>query len=181
MSRLRWTNNQQRYGITIGRRYHKNITKKTVEDLHTLTKVLLNTTVDFKLVVSTNQGYVYSNDLSLIDLLDHMPELSFKEYSQAVITRPTNSIQLKKSVYSYRSYLRLIKLTAQQKQQLILFFHNQRTQIRVSPALTAWITQSFNRTQDYFFIDHHSESWCTMISLVHPGIIRKTMHIISAK
>jgi hypothetical protein len=53
--------------------------------------------------------------------------------------------------------------------------------VRLSPALKSWISQSFNRTQDYFFVDHDSLTWLTMLSLVQPGIVRKTMHIIPAK
>jgi hypothetical protein len=117
----------------------------------------------------------------LITQLDGRSELTNKTYARAEISRPKNTIQLKNPRHSNRSYLQMIKLTAQQKQQLVDFFHNQQSQIRLSPSLKSWTTQSFNRTQDYFFIDHNSLSWLTMLSLVQPGIVRKTLHIIPAK
>jgi hypothetical protein len=181
IAQQRWLAGRQRHGIGLSRQYRREITEKTVEDLHGLATVLIDTDSEFKLVVSVVQGYVYTNDLSLISQLDCRPELTNKTYTRSEICRPKNTIQLKNPQHAHRSYLQTTKLTAQQKQQLIDFFHNQQDQVRLSPALKSWIAQAFNRTQDYFFIDHDSLAWLTMLSLVQPGIVRKTMHIIPAK
>lgn len=180
VAQQRWVSGRQKHGIIMSRRW-KDITEKTVLDLHALAQVLLNTTVDFKLVVSMSQGYVYTNNLSLIDQLDHMPELTHKTYTQAQVVRPKNTIQLKNPQYQYRTYLSMCKLTAEQRHNLEEFLITQSTHVRISPALARWIDTAFNRTQDYFFVDHNTESWCTLLSLVQSGIIRKTMHIIPAK
>ena len=34
-------------------------------------------------------------------------------------------------------------------------------------------------TRDYFFVDHDSLNWTTMLALVRPGLIRCTMDIIA--
>jgi hypothetical protein len=180
ISQQRWLNGRQRHGIIMSRR-HRDITEKTIQDLHALARVLLQTTYKFKLVVSVQQGYVYTNDKTLIDQLSCMPELSLKTYSQAVVNRPKNTIQLKNSNYKFRSYFKIEKLTGSQKDLLCNFLTNQTNQVRLSSALSKWFAQPYNRTQDYFFIDHKDMTWLTMLSLVHPGLIRKTMHIISAK
>jgi hypothetical protein len=159
----------------------KEITEQTVLNLHTLADILLKTTVDFKLVVSVHQGHVYSNDLALLDQLDQLNELSHKTYTQSTVVRPKNTIQLQHPLHKFRTYFTLCKLTANQKQTLADFLTTQNQLVRLSPALTQWLDQSFNRTQDYFFVDHSTESWVTMLSLVQPGIVRKTMHIIPAK
>jgi hypothetical protein len=181
IAQQRWLNSRQKHGIGLSRQYRREITEKTVENLHGLATALINTDSEFKLVVSASQGYVYTNELSLIDQLDCRAELTNKTYTRAEICRPKNTIQLKNPRHTYRSYMQMTKLTGQQKQQLINFFHNQQDQVRLSPALKSWITQSFNRTQDYFFVDHDSLTWLTMLSLVQPGIVRKTMNIIPAK
>jgi hypothetical protein len=181
IAQQRWALSQQKHGINLRRQYQRDITEKIVEDLHAFASALLDTDSKFKLVVSGNQGYVYTNDMALIIQLNCRPELSNKTYMQAKISRPKNTIQLKHPGHEYRSYMQITKLTAQQKQQLIDFFHNQQNLVRLSPSLKLWITQPFNRTQDYFFVDHNSLSWLTMLSLVQPGIVRKTMHIIPAK
>ena len=180
IAQQRWVAGRQKHGIIMSRRW-KDITEKTVQDLHALAQLLLNMSADFKLVVSINQGYVYSNDTDLIDQLDHMSELTYKTYTQAEIVRPKNTIQLRNPCHQFRTYFAMCKLTAEQRYRLEEFLITQSAHVRLSPALARWIDVSFNRTQDYFFVDHDAESWCTMLSLVQPGIIRKTMHIIAAK
>jgi len=180
IAQQRWVNGRQKHGIIMSRRW-KDITEKTAEDLHAVAKVLLNTSVDFKMVVSMNQGWVYTNDTALIDQLDHMSELTYKTYTQSQVVRPKNTIQLRNLRHQFRTYFAMCNLTAAQRLNLEEFLITQSEYVRLSPALERWIDMSFNRTQDYFFVDHDSETWCTMLSLVQPGIIRKTMHIIAAK
>jgi hypothetical protein len=180
IAQQRWVNGRQKHGIILSRSF-KEITENTIHDLHVVAEKLLTTTSDFKLVVSVDQGYVYTNDMDLIDTLDHMPELKYKSYTKAKVTRPKNTIQLKNSQNCFRSYFKAVKLNDQQKKQLDNFLNNHKDQVRLSPALTQWIDQPFNRLQDYFFVDYQTNSWLTMLSLVHPGLVRKTMHIIPAK
>jgi hypothetical protein len=176
----RWLNAKQNTGVIVARR-NKLITEHTISNLHTLAQVLLTTDKDFKLVVSVNQAWVYVNDTALFDELDQLPILQYKTYAQVQVNRPPGTIKLKNSNYSFRSYFKLSKLTASQKDMLVDFLINQQTQVRLSPSLKTWIKQPFNRVQDYFFIDYKTASWTTMLSLVHPGLIRKTLQIIPAK
>jgi hypothetical protein len=180
IAQQRWVNGRQKHGVIL-RRTWREITEKTVADLHALAEHLLTTTAEYKLVVSVNQGYIYTNDLGLIDQLSVMPELTYKSYTQALVTRAKNTLQLKNPQYQFRTYLKMLKLTERQKDQLMDFLHGQRGHVRLSPGLDRWFDGPFNRCQDYFFVDHNTESWLTMLSLVHPGIVRKTMHIIPAK
>ena len=159
----------------------REITDTDLENLHKLCDVLLAATVEFKLVTSMNRGWVYTNDTDFLDKVAEFPAIKIVGISEAVITRPKNTISLKTPKHQYRSYFRLLKISQQQKDQLLNFLVNQKAHIRISPALQLWVNQPFNRIQDYFFIDHDSESWLTMLSLVHPGLIRKTMEIIPAK
>ena len=167
-------------GHTILTRRHKEITDTTVSNLHQLTEQLLTTSADFKLVVSVNTAHVYTNDLTLINQVSDLPGLTQKEYNRAVIGRPPNTIQLKNPTHKFRSYFKMIKLTDDQKTHLINFLANQPA-ARISPALVSWLNSPLRRTQDYFFIDHDTMSWLTMLSLVLSGLIRKTMQIIPAK
>jgi hypothetical protein len=183
MALQRW----HKTGTVLGQKQHnilgrrrKEITDTTVENLHTLAELLLTTPIEFKLVVSANQAHVYTNNLTFFDQLDHLNGLERKNYSRAEINRPQNTIQLKSPKHKFRSYFKITKLTNVQKDHLMDFLYYQKD-IRVSPALQQWIDQPFTRTQDYFFIDHTEMSWLTMLSLVRPGLIRKTMQIIPAK
>ena len=180
IAQQRWIKGQRSHGTIMSRRW-RDITDQTRADLHSLAEVLLTTAAPFKLVVSINQGYVYANDLALIDQLDLMPELTHKTYARAQVTRPRNTIQLKKPRHAHRTYFKMITLTRQQKQVLVDFLQNQQGHARLSPALEAWLADPFLRTQDYFFVDHDTASWSSMLSLVRPGIIRKTLQIVTAK
>jgi hypothetical protein len=135
----------------------------------------------FKLVVTVNQAHVYTNDLALIAQLQAMPALKYQTLSQAVITRARETVQLRRPRHAWRTYLRYIKITREQKQHLISFLQGQHTQVRLAPSLLSWMDQPYLRTQDYFFVDHDSEAWPTMLALVQPGVIRKTLAIVTAK
>lgn len=173
IARRRW-----RSSVASGASGWNEITDQIRKDLHTVCKLLIPT--DCKLVVSTHFGWIYTNDLGLIDQLRQVRCLTNKTYAQAVVNRPKNTIRLKNSRYENRSYLRNIKLTAAEKDTLKNFFVNQQEHIRTSPAFTTWLTeQPYLRTQDYFFIDYIGEQWLTMLSLVRPGLIRKTQTIIT--
>ena len=152
-----------------------------VDNLHTLADLLI-TSANFKLVVCASTGYVYTNDLTLIDTVSKSPGVCDTEHRRAVVCRPRNTIQLRDPKYQWRSYFRTSKLTAEQKTQLVNFLANQ-PEIRISPALTRWIDLNLNRTltHDYFFVDYNDSAWLTMLSLVIPSLIRKTLEIIPAK
>ena len=166
---------------TIISRRNKDITDQTLSDLHGLAEVLLTVNSDYKLVVSVSNAHVYTNDQSLIAQLSELPGVTQKDYTRAVIGRPKDTIQLKKPRHQYRSYFKITKITDEQKRNLLNFLNNYTETIRLSPALTRWTQIPLVRTQDYFFIDHDSAEWLTMLSLVRPGLIRKTQQIIPAK
>ena len=156
------------------------ITHATVKHLHVLADVLLTTPATFKLVVSVFTGYVYTNDLTLIDQLAKLPGMSHLEYNQAVVGRAKNTVALKNPQHQWRSYLKINKLSIEQKTHLKNFLANQPA-VRASPALQQWMDAKLIRTQDYFFIDYNETAWLTMLSLVQPGLIRKTLQIVPAK
>lgn len=159
----------------------REITDQMVEDLHELADILLTSNIDYKLVVSVDQVWVYTNNLELLKTIDDLKFLIKKTYTRAIIIRPRDTVQLKNPQHQLRSFLRSVKLTKQQKDQLTAFLVGQSDWIRIGPALNGWLLTPFLRTQDYFFVDYDSESWATMLSLVHPGLIRKTLSIIPYK
>jgi hypothetical protein len=173
IARKRWKSS-----VVSGASGWNEITDQIREDLHQVCKTLIS--IDCKLVVSTHFGWVYTNDLALVDQLRQYRCLTNKTYAQAVVNRPKNTIQLKNSPYQNRSYFRNIKLTSAEKETLKNFFANQQEHIRTSPAFATWLTEHpYLRTQDYFFIDYTGSQWLTMLSLVRPGLIRKTQTIIT--
>ena len=165
---------------TIMTRRYRDITKVTELNLHQLLDHLLESNVEFKLVTSVDQAWVYTHNLSLIKTLSDNSELKYKVCTEAVIDRPKDTIKLKEPKHTHRSYFKTLKLTHTEKDNINKFFSNQ-TDIRLSPSLTAWLTDDYYRTQDYFFIDHSGAGILVMLALIRSGLIRKTVAIIPAK
>lgn len=165
---------------TIVSKRMRDITDVTALNLHQLADELLESNVEFKLVTSVDQGWVYSNDLSLIETLSNDYELKYKTYTEAVVNRPKDTIKLKNPKHTHRSYFKILKLTPTEKDNINKFFINQ-TDIRLSPSVTEWLGEDLQRTQDYFFFDHNGEGMLVMLALIRPSLIRKTIGIIPAK
>jgi hypothetical protein len=172
------------YSQGIGARHSRAwrpITPQIEQDLAGLAQLLKSAKDSFKLVVSVDHGRVYSNSQSLLDQLSQLPQLINCTCSESVIDRPRDSVKLQDSQFQFRSYFRANCIAENQKQNLINFLTVQQNHVRISPALAEWIKQPGQWFRDYFFVDHDSMTWLTMLALVCPGSIRKTMHIISDK
>lgn len=180
VTQQRWMNGKQKHGTILGARI-KDITDEMVTNLHAVAEILLGTTYEHKLVVSLDQCYVYTNHKELFEQLQAFEGAKWPSFVQAHVVRDQNTVSLKNPKHQFRTYFRSTRLTAQQKDYLMDFLYNQREHVRVSPALQRWIDQPFDRTQDYFFVDHNSQTWTTMLALIHPGLIKKTLNICAAK
>ena len=179
--RIEWRNNaRKRWKASTEGTGWNEITAQIREDLHKVCDTILTSKVDCKLVVSTHFGWLYTNNLELISQLVTFRCLTGKRYTRAVVNRPKNTILLKNSRYSNRSYFAYSKLTAQEKETLKNFFANQKDHIRISPSFAHWLHESpYLRMQDYYFVDYTDQQWLTMLSLIRPGLIRKTQTIVT--
>jgi hypothetical protein len=159
-------------------RPHSPITQTTREILYAFADFLKLSTEPYKMVISVDQCWIYSNSTNLLERIDRLPFVRNSKFTEAVIVRPKNTVALKNPQHQHRSYFRKIKLTEPERQQIMTFLQGQ-ADARISPALKEWIATPFNRTQDYFFVDYNAESWLTLLSLVRPGLIRKTVQIVA--
>jgi hypothetical protein len=159
-------------------RSHADITDTTRENLYAFADFLRLATVPYKMVISVNQCWIYSNDTIFLERIERLPFVNYTRFTEAKIVRPRNSVAVRHPKHLYRSYFRATKLNDQEKDRILIFLQGQND-VRISPALQEWINSPFNRTQDYFFVDYNEESWLTMLSLVRPGLIRKTVKIVA--
>lgn len=159
-------------------RPHTPITTTTREILYAFADFLKLATVPYKMVISVNQCWIYSNDVIFLERIERLPFVNSAKFTESVIVRPKNTVALRNPCHQYRSYFRATKLTADEKERILSFLQGQ-TSVRISPALADWIATPFNRTQDYFFVDYNGESWLTMLALIRPGLIRKTVQIVA--
>lgn len=173
IARKRWKNSIDTMGWN-------QINDQVRADLHTVCDAIVTSGADCKIAVSHYRGYLYTNTVDLIDHLRTFRCLTGMQYSRAVVNRPKNIILLKKSAYSRRSFFHYVKMTQQEKDNLKNFFTNHTEHIRLSPSLNIFITEKpYLRTMDHYFIDYNDEQWLTMLSLIRPGLIRKTQQIVT--
>ena len=173
----------QQLNINFGGSWHgtkKEVSKQHTKNLHNLLDIL-NGYEDYKLTISMDVGYFYTNSLKQIDLLnslDYTTSISCKKVKTDI---PTDSILIKNSEYKYRTYLKTQKISEHEKQMLINFFQNQK--VRLGPSLHQFITRYANSTYiaDNYFIDHNDLSCLTLLGLTSSVKIRKTLSIVNHK
>ena len=147
---------------------------------------LLAETHPFKTVVSHNTVSLYTNHLGLADHLK-THRLQIHLVRQARLTKPANVVQLRKSQYAYRTYFRERRMNENQKSMLTNFLLSRKDTLRLGPALKNWLEYdnyfrwNSDYSRSYFFADHDHPNEGTMLSLVLPGIVRKTMPIQTTK
>lgn len=158
-----------------------SITDEHVLDLHTLCTFLLQATEPFRLVLSGDRAWVYANSWEFLKTVARSPGVIKPRYTRAVIDRPIDTIVLKNPQHAQRIYFKEQAVSPAQKEQLIAFFNNHRDNVRLSPSLVKWLQWPTRRIYSYFFVDYDHSSWPLMISLVHPGLIRKTVQLLPDK
>jgi hypothetical protein len=151
--------------------------------------VLLSETKPFKTVVSFNIVNIYTNNLKLADRFKQLDNdgVLVRLVRQAVVSKPAGVIQLRKSKYAYRTYFRERKYSLDQKVHLLNFLNSRTGTLRPCDALITWLKNvvrigyQSKYSRSYYFVDHDHPNEGTMLSLVMPGIVRKTMPIETTK
>jgi hypothetical protein len=152
--------------------------------------ILLEETGEYKAVVSYNVLSVYTNNRRLADRFVKLgnPGIQLHLVRQAMITRPAGVVQLRESKHSYRTYLRERKYSHDQRQILLNFLKSREGTLRPCGSLLTWLGTGQHRfminpnySRSYYFVDHDHPNEGTMLSLVMPGIVRKTLPIETTK
>lgn len=164
-------------------RYHSIITDVTRANIHSMADFITGISTPYKIVVENRTMRIYSSDLNIIQAVEHIGFVTRRRYSQIHIDRPRDTILLKNPQHRLRSYFKETRITPEDKAAVAQFLINQPG-IRVGAGLKTWLDDGYTRysskyTRDYFFVDHDSQSWLTMLALVRPGLIRKTVQIIA--
>jgi len=160
---------------------HSDITDQHRADCHALCDYLL-AQQNYKLVIYGDWGYVYSSDLSMLRNMEQLDYLKPVNMKHAVTDIPRGSILIKSSQHEYRSYFRAGRVTAQQRESLRNFLANQQD-IRTGPGLQRLLNnaQTHHYINDNMFIDHNGQGIVTMLGLILPRSIRKTLNLVRDK
>ncbi len=152
--------------------------------------ILLEEAGTYKAVISYNILSLYTNNLRLTDRFAKLgnPGVQLHLVRQAMITRPAGVVQLRESKHGYRTYLRERKYSHDQRQILLNFLNSRVGTLRPCGSLLTWLGTGQHRfminpnySRAHYFVDHDHPNEGTMLSLVMPGIVRKTLPIETTK
>lgn len=152
--------------------------------------ILLEENGKYKSVVSFNVLSLYTNNRRLADRFAQLGNdgVHLHLVRQAVITKPAGVVQLQESKHGYRTYLRERKYSLDQRNLLLDFLQAREGTLRPCGALMAWLEArpkyymaNLNYSRSHYFVDHDHPNEGTMLSLVMPGIVRKTLPIETTK
>jgi hypothetical protein len=151
-----------------------------IDALHSLIDVLLENDDSIRTTYTDlNNIRIYCNDTRIIDEIKSISDLGVIEVVERVVNQPENAIVLKHSDFKFRSYF------SQPKR------HDEKW-IKKKPLDESFIFRSFGTIsgamkprptmiESQMFLDYNDESIITLLSLIKPGIIRKTLDIIVDK
>jgi hypothetical protein len=179
----------QRWNRSYGRttEFQSQITTSVVNDIHRV-RTLLAQNSDHKRMLSVGYISVYTDDDSFKDqLLALAKTISHRMVvRQAQVIYPEDSIVLQEPKYRFRTYLRSRKITSENIDTLKNWVQAQGNELRPGPGLEYFMkTQKGgyfkipNWTMDYHFFDHNDLRYETMLRMVLPVAIRKTVPIVA--
>lgn len=153
------------------------------KNLHQLIDFFTNLDSQYKLQISyNNDGHFYTNNKQDIDALENFYFVKILEQKRCVIDIPRNSIIFKKAKHNLRTYFKNQRITTDQKHNLKSFLSSQ-TQIRLSPSFVEFFDRypNYHYIADNYFIDYNDLHFLTMLSIIAPMKIRKTVTLLRDK
>lgn len=155
------------------------ITDETIKNCHKLFDAKKAIPSDHKLVISLDTGHLYTSSLMDVHGFVSSPGVLLLDINKVELDRPRNTMIVKSAKHNYRTYFKNQHITREQKQNLVQFLLD-RTDIRIGPAMTQWLTMWENHryVADNYFIDHNDDGFLTMLALVSPIKIKKTLTLL---
>jgi len=156
------------------------ITEQDVRALHAMCDFLLVDTTPRKITICNDHIYLYANDPAIYQCITDHGLAQLTELSEIHLTGVPNTVNLRRSEHSMRSYFRARKLDAATAQSVRRWLSAQES-VRLSPSLGYWCENDGRWLYTYYFLDHDSASTVDMLQLIAPGIVRCTLPIITDK
>jgi hypothetical protein len=174
----KWDSNQFK------RRPGNRMSDDCAATLHQMCAFFLAQTARKKIVIAGSMIYVYTNDVTLIESICDLPWVvpSTTRVSTITLAGTAGAVTLKSPDHAWRTYFKNRYFTHAVGAAMRDFLQAQEG-IRLSPALTDyWDRQKSPMfSLSYFFVDHDSPSTMSMLGLIAPGLVRKTVPIIADK
>jgi hypothetical protein len=177
-------NHYQRYG----EKFESKFTTRCRDNLEGMRALLATEIYPKKMVFFNSYLTVYTNNLGLHGRLMACDWIESVDLKRAELNLPPDTILLKNPQYQYRTYFRGRNLGKQQKARLATWIQTQGSEIAASKSLREFLdietrpTRVYwwrsEATESYYYIEHNSLQYETMLSMICPGMVRKTMPIV---
>ena len=160
---------------------HGVISEQIKRDLHITCDCLLDIANPYKITISSNWLYFYTNNPEDIEsLAKTSPMKLLGKISEVEITHAQDAIGLKNPRHLFRTYVHSHRPTQAQRDSLREFLRHNKKYVRTSPSLKDFLSPKSKSLwmMNYFFIDHSDMKMVTALALMNPKLIRKTMPIV---
>lgn len=157
----------------------EHITPEVEQKLYQICDIINNSREQVKVMLTSNFLYAYTNDQSLLQLLINFGN-ECDTLTEIELQGPKDSVVLRQANHRYRSYFRNLRIDNKTSTNLRGFLQVQEN-LRFSPALLTFFENGWQMSQDYYFIDHDDMSIISMLSMIAPRLIRKTLPIAQHK
>ena len=174
----------QRYG----EKFESKFTTRCRDNLEGMRALLATEIPPKKMVFFNNYLTVYTNNLGLHGRLMACDWIESVDLKRAELNLPPDTILLKNPQYQYRTYFRGRSLGKSQKGRLAAWITTQGDDIAASKSLQRFLDIEINptrvywwrndATESYYYIEHNSLQYETMLSMICPGMVRKTLPIV---
>lgn len=156
------------------------ITEQEVSALHAMCDFLTSHATPRKIMIANDNLYVYANDLGIYQDIQDLGLASVSALHEVILTGTPNTVRLRRSEHTFRSYFRGRKLTASCAVSVRRWLRAQES-VRLSPSLLTWCDHDSGWLSPHYFLDHDGVSTVDMLHLISPGVIRCTLPIITDK
>lgn len=164
------------WGGSWKQRNSMSITPAVVQRLHHICDIINDSRDQAKIMLTGHWLYVYTNDTNFVQTLVDCSESENDTCTEIALYGPRDCVVLQKANHQYRSYFRNMRLDNKTSLSLRGFLQVQEN-IRLSPALLTFFENGWQRSQDYYFIDYDDPSIISMLSMIVPRLVRKTLPI----
>lgn len=161
------------------------ITDTTKENLRDMCELLAQHKDQIKFVISFDRGYVYTNDSVLVKQIAGKQTVTRVQVQEAKQICPEGTIALIDPKWTHRTYFKSKNVSEFQRNSLTEYLAS-RENVRLSPGLKEWITNSRNInnwwkswTHSHFFIDHNNDGEVLFMNMVIPNITGRTLQIVA--
>ena len=187
--RMRMDYEQRRNSLykPYGESVKSKFTTRYRNNLEGMRALLATETHPKKMVFFNNYLTVYTNNLGLHGRLMACDWIESVDLKRAELNLPPDTILLKNPQYQYRTYFRGRSLGKTQKARLAAWVATQGDDVAASKSLQAFLDIETSpkmywwrsdATESYYYIEHNSLQYETMLSMVCPGMVRKTFPIV---